>query len=229
VIRTGSAAPELIVLGFVLAIMLIAILQPYTFIHYYTLRHGAAREATIERVIRVRRGLGRSRVMQKLFVLQYSPQPRQEATASVSADGLPSAEVGDKVAIHYLPQRPDWVAVDNDQTWIYMRWGLAPFLLFFLPAGAIIYIRARRQRSLVRLGTPVGALVEQVRVAPGTANQAMITLSFEWDGRLRRTEERVPQSAGLQPGQVVTALVDPQRSHHALLYASSPYRALSNR
>jgi hypothetical protein len=135
---------------------------------------------------------------------------RYASQANVPRGSYDRFTVGASAPIHYAPSRPDVSRMDdadNAPPWIR--------LFIFLPAVLFLLVpwRFMQRKKLLAWGTPVGAIV--TRSSPAKGGRAIRYQFLDPSGEVVTGSEVVASRDAPQPGEVITALFDPDRPRRA--------------
>jgi tetratricopeptide (TPR) repeat protein len=188
---------------------------------WYVLQNGLPGSAAVQRVYQVATGKnGRGR--QTHFVLAYQMQPDQLVAGDVRVAAPMANQAGQTLPIHYLPDRPGWVALDDDYGQS-SREGNVLKVTLIIPvflAGCFAY-KQRKQRYLLMWGKAVAATVSHL-----DQKLCFVYLTYELNGQKREVNAQVDSPASYTMGETVTALVDDRYPKYAVIYSDAPYRVL---
>ena len=191
---------------------------------------GSAGTGTIVRKFQVRRSSKHGGYLENRLQFSYLSGAGASWTDVPTGDDS-SVAVGQAVAIHYLPSLPGWAALDDDFGFGAGKWKLLIAMAATgLITSAFILILAMptmlRERRLIRSGTIVAARITETKT--GAQGAVTASFSYDWNGQVLRGTKLSTRNAGLQAGQVVTALVDPDHPNSATLYQASSWRVAAS-
>jgi len=190
----------------------------------YILQHGLPGTAAVQRVYQVATGKnGRDR--QTHFVLAYQPQPNRLETGDVRVGVSETQQAGQTLPIHYLSDRPGWVALDDDQGQASLDRRFFKIML----GGAVLFLGLcayweRKRRYLLSWGKAVAATI--IRVDKPYRNSQTASISFELNGQQRELLAEIDLDMNRQAGEILTAFVDNRYPKDAVIYADAPYRVV---
>ncbi|MFI5345736.1 MAG: tetratricopeptide repeat protein [Elusimicrobiota bacterium] len=188
---------------------------------------GVAGTGTVLRKFQVRRAAKHGSYLENRLEFSYAPAGGGPQTAEAPTGDDSSVAVGQTVPIRFLPDYPGWAALDDDFGfsaqkmkifWVLAATGVGTSVLILLVA----WPRIRRERRLIQSGRICAARIAAVQI--GAKGMAAVSFHYEVDGQVRPGTFLSTRSQNLQPGEVLTAMIDPADPLSATIYKASAWR-----